>query len=110
MPAPAPTSVQSRSWAPLNTAKLGWIYVYRSAGLTETVTQDYVSFDYATSVFTTPIYKLGFFIKYLGGNRLEPTAVASMYWIAPSSGSRRPDTIRTPKRSWNSTSRNQDPR
>ncbi len=56
---------------PLNTAKLGWIYVYRSTGLTETVAQDYVSFDYATSVFTTPVYKLGFFIKYLGGNRLE---------------------------------------
>jgi hypothetical protein len=56
---------------PLNTANLGWIYVYRSAGLSETVTQDYVSFDYATSVFTTPIYKLGFFRQYLGGDRLE---------------------------------------
>jgi hypothetical protein len=56
---------------PLDAAKLGWIYVYRSAGLTETVTQDYVAYDYATSVFTTPIYKLGFFLEYLGGNRLE---------------------------------------
>ena len=56
---------------PLNTAKLGWIYVYRSTSLTETVTQDYVAFDYASSVFTTPVYKLGFFRQYLGGNRLE---------------------------------------
>ena len=56
---------------PLNTAKIGWIYVYRSANLRETVTQDYVSFDYPTSLFTTPVYKLGFFKQYLGGNRLE---------------------------------------
>lgn len=56
---------------PLNPAKLGWVYVYRSTSLTETVTQDYVAFDYATSVFTTPVYKLGFFLQYLGGNRLE---------------------------------------
>jgi hypothetical protein len=56
---------------PLNTAKLGWVYVYRSTSLTETVTQDYVAFDYDTSVFTTPAYKLGFFKQYLGGNLLE---------------------------------------
>jgi hypothetical protein len=56
---------------PLNSAKRGWIYVYRSTGLRETVTQDYVAFDYAASVFTTPVYVLGFFRQYLGGNRLE---------------------------------------
>jgi len=56
---------------PLNTAKLGWVYVYRSTSLTETVTQDYVAFDFDTSAFTTPVYKLGFFQQYLGGNLLE---------------------------------------
>ncbi len=56
---------------PLNTAKIGWIYVHRSVSLTDTVTQDYVTFDYAASVFTTPIYTLGFFPQYMGGNRLE---------------------------------------
>jgi hypothetical protein len=56
---------------PLDTVKLGWIYVYRSTSLRDTVTQDYVAFDYATSVFTTPVYKLGFFINYLGGHRME---------------------------------------
>ncbi len=56
---------------PLNPAQLGWVYVYRSTSLTETVTTDYVNFDYPTSVFTTPVYVLGFFPQYLGGNRLE---------------------------------------
>lgn len=56
---------------PLSTTRLGWLYVYRSVSLTETVTQDYVTFDYAASVFTTPVYTLGFFQQYLGGNRLE---------------------------------------
>ncbi len=56
---------------PLNVAKAGWLYVYRSTTLTNTVTQDDVAFDYPTSVFTTPIYVLGFFRQYLGGNRLE---------------------------------------
>jgi hypothetical protein len=56
---------------PLDSAKLAWIYVYRSTTLVETLTQDYVTFDYDTSVFTTPVYILGFFPQYLGGNRLE---------------------------------------
>jgi hypothetical protein len=56
---------------PLNTSKLGWLYVYRSTTLTDTVKTDYVVFDFPTSVFTTPIYKLGFMVKYLGGDRLE---------------------------------------
>jgi hypothetical protein len=56
---------------PLNPAKTGWVYVHRSTSLTETVTQDYVSFDFPTSVFTTPVYTLGFFLQYLGGDRLE---------------------------------------
>lgn len=55
----------------LNPAKLGWFYVYRSNTLANTVTQDYISFDVATGIFTTPTYKLGFFDLYLGGNRLE---------------------------------------
>ena len=56
---------------PLDTSKLGWVYVYRSSTLTETVTEDYVDYDFDTSIFTTPTYRLGFFVKYLAGNRLE---------------------------------------
>lgn len=56
---------------PLNTSKLGWVYVYRSLTLTDTVKTDYVDLDYHSSVFTTPVYKLGFMLKYLGGDRLE---------------------------------------
>jgi hypothetical protein len=56
---------------PLNTSKLGWIYVYRSTTLADTVKTDYVVFDFPTSLFTTPVYKLGFMVKYLGGDRLE---------------------------------------
>jgi hypothetical protein len=56
---------------PLNTSKRGWIYVYRSTTLADTVKTDYVVFDFPTSLFTTPIYKLGFMVKYLGGDRLE---------------------------------------
>lgn len=56
---------------PLNTAKRCWVYVYRSTSLSETVTEDYVDYDFDTSLFTTPDYKLGFFVKWLAGNRLE---------------------------------------
>ncbi len=56
---------------PLNTAKVGWIYVYRSTTLADTVKTDYVVFDFPTSIFTTPVYTLGFMVKYLGGDRLE---------------------------------------
>jgi hypothetical protein len=56
---------------PLDAAKLGWLYVYRSSALTGTVTEDYVNLDFATSLFTAPVYKLQFFIQYLGGYRLE---------------------------------------
>lgn len=56
---------------PLDTEKLGWIYVYCSTSLADTVTQDYVDFDYNSSVFTTPVYKLAFFLQYLGGYSLE---------------------------------------
>lgn len=56
---------------PLKPGKMGWIYVYRSTTLAQAPTPDYVSFDYASSVFTTPAYILGFFPQYLGGNRLE---------------------------------------
>jgi len=56
---------------PLNTAKVGWIYVYRSTTLADTVKTDYVVFDFPTSTFATPVYKLGFMVKYLGGDRLE---------------------------------------
>ncbi len=56
---------------PLDAARSAWVYVYQSSALKDMVTQDYVSFDFPTSVFTTPIYKLGFFPQYLGGNRLE---------------------------------------
>ncbi|MCO6453099.1 MAG: hypothetical protein J5I90_20125 [Caldilineales bacterium] len=56
---------------PLDTGKRCWVYVYQSASLTDAVTQDYVDYDYAASLVTTPIYKLGFFDQYLAGNRLE---------------------------------------
>jgi hypothetical protein len=56
---------------PLNAAKLGWFYVYRSTTQTDTVKTDYVDYDFPGNVFTTPVYTLGFMIPYIGGDRLE---------------------------------------
>ena len=56
---------------PLDASKVGWIYVYCSANLTLTNLEDYVDYDYGTSVFTSPIYILGFYPQYIAGNRLE---------------------------------------
>lgn len=56
---------------PLNTGHTGWLYVYQSAVLEAANTEDYVDYDYSTSVFTTPLYTLGFYPQYIAGNRLE---------------------------------------
>jgi len=56
---------------PLDSGKKGWIYLYRSATLTDTVKTDYVDFDFPSSLFTSPVYKLGLMVKYIAGDRLE---------------------------------------
>lgn len=56
---------------PLNTSHTGWLYVYHSPTLSAANTEDYVDYDYSTSVFTTPVYTLGFYPQYIAGNRLE---------------------------------------
>lgn len=56
---------------PLNTAHRGWIYLYRSSTLSDTVLTDYVDFNFPASLFSTPVYKLGLMIAYIAGDRLE---------------------------------------
>lgn len=56
---------------PLNTSKLAWFYVYRSTTLQDTVRTDYVDYHFPDNLFTSPVYKLGFMLAYIGGNRLE---------------------------------------
>jgi hypothetical protein len=56
---------------PINPTKKGWVYVYRSATATETVTTDYVSYNAATWVFTAQKYILGIIPYRMSANRLE---------------------------------------
>jgi hypothetical protein len=56
---------------PINPSKQGWVYVYRSATLTCTVTQDYASFDTAQYAVRTSQYVLGLLLRKIGVDRLE---------------------------------------
>jgi hypothetical protein len=56
---------------PLNPAQQGWVYVYRSATDTETVTTDYVNYNGTTWLFTAQRYVLGIIPYRLAAERLE---------------------------------------
>ncbi len=56
---------------PLDPTKKGWVYVYRSTTLTNTVTQDYVTFNASQGVFTATQYILGLLNRRLGADRVE---------------------------------------
>ncbi len=56
---------------PLDAAKKGWVYVYRSAALTNTVTEDYVDYNVAQFLFTANQYVLGLISNKLSADRLE---------------------------------------
>ena len=56
---------------PLRPSKKGWVYVYWSTTDTDTVTTDYVDYDRATWLFTTPRYILGTVPNRMIADRLE---------------------------------------
>jgi len=56
---------------PLDRTKKGWAYVYRSATLHDTVTDDYVNFDAAQLVIAGERYRLGLVRNRMIADRLE---------------------------------------
>jgi hypothetical protein len=56
---------------PISPSKKGWVYVYRSATDTVSVTTDYVDFDIAQWLFTTGSYIVGITPNRFSVNRLE---------------------------------------
>ncbi len=56
---------------PLNPAKKGWVYVYRSTTDFETVTADYADFDAPLWLFEADRYRLGIIPFHMSADRLE---------------------------------------
>lgn len=56
---------------PLDPSKRGWVYVYHSATLASSVTQDYVNFDEVQALVTSDRYLLGLMTDHPSMDRLE---------------------------------------
>ncbi len=56
---------------PRDSGKKGWVYVYRSATLSNTVTTDYAGYDAGERLFTGQSYRLGMLRGKLGAELLE---------------------------------------